>query len=283
MRKSKTYNQVQFSADVLKEASTVFKQQVDPEEQHTVYSLLRVTVDHAEWTHDTIEEFFADYRRVTGDSHYVVETQDSDGSPGRKLELLLYYTWSDSRIKIWAIVNVVASSRLHIEAVFEIFERSLEDSRVSEPPQKETTVFIGHGNSNVWKDLKDHLHEQHNYDVMAYEIGSRAGHQIRDILEQMLDDSSFAILVMTGEDRTEDGDLQPRMNVVHELGLFQGSLGFNRSIALVEAGTKVFSNINGVQQIRFSEGNIREAFGDVLATLAREFPAEDGSSRQRLS
>jgi hypothetical protein len=41
----------------------------------------------------------------------------------------------------------------------------------------------------------------------------------------------------------------------------------------LEAGAKEFSNIQGIHQIRFSKGNIREAYGDVLATLRREFDA----------
>jgi hypothetical protein len=42
-------------------------------------------------------------------------------------------------------------------------------------------------------------------------------------------------------------------------------------VLLVETGTDLFSNIDGVQQIRYPKGHIRETFGDVLATLRREF------------
>jgi predicted nucleotide-binding protein len=45
----------------------------------------------------------------------------------------------------------------------------------------------------------------------------------------MLDQASFAFLVMTAEDEQADGDHHARMNVIHEVGLFQGRLGFNRS------------------------------------------------------
>ena len=88
----------------------------------------------------------------------------------------------------------------------------------------------------------------------------------------MLGKSTFAILVMTGEDETKDDKLMPKMNVAHELGLFQGRLGFKRAIVLLEDGTEEFSNIHGMHQIRFPKGNIKETFGDVLATLRREFP-----------
>jgi predicted nucleotide-binding protein len=140
-----------------------------------------------------------------------------------------------------------------------------------EPPDS-PTIFIGHGGSQQWRDLKDHLHEKHAFRVTAYEIGARAGHAIRDILNDMLSQSSFAILVMTGEDQTPDGGKRARQNVVHEAGLFQGRLGFSRAIVLLEEGTEEFSNIHGVDQIRFDKKRIKETFGDVVATIRREFP-----------
>lgn len=105
----------------------------------------------------------------------------------------------------------------------------------------------------------------------AYEIGARAGHAIRDILEEILEKSSFALLVMTAEDETADGRRLARQNVIHETGLFQGKLGFSRAIVLLEEGTEEFSNIQGLQQIRYTKGRIKETFGEVLAVLRREF------------
>ncbi|AWV06741.1 hypothetical protein C9I47_1023 [Lysobacter maris] len=116
------------------------------------------------------------------------------------------------------------------------------------------------------------LHFKHQYEVEAYEVGSRSGHTIRDILTSMIKKSSFAFLVMTGEDETADGRLHARQNVVHEAGLFQGALGFDRAIVMLEDGTEAFTNIDGIQQIRFPKGNIRDTFGDALAVLKREFP-----------
>ena len=172
-------------------------------------------------------------------------------------------------------VEVEASDRPKIEAVFAIFEKYADESKLPRKPKPSLpspTIFIGHGRSLLWRDLKDHLQDQHGFDVEAYEVGARAGHAIRDILEEMLGKSTFAILVMTGEDETKDDKLMPRMNVAHELGLFQGRLGFKRAIVLLEDGTQEFSNIHGMHQIRFPKGNIKETFGDVLATLRREFP-----------
>jgi predicted nucleotide-binding protein len=118
--------------------------------------------------------------------------------------------------------------------------------------------------------LKDHLHEKHGLTVIAYETGARAGFTIQEVLEELSGSASIAFLLHTGEDAAVDGTLRTRENVVHETGLFQGVLGFKRAIVLLEEGCSEFSNIIGINQIRFATGNIKEAFGDVLAVIRRE-------------
>lgn len=141
--------------------------------------------------------------------------------------------------------------------------------------KKNLTIFLGHGRSPVWKELKDRLHEQHHYKVTAYETGPRVGLHIADILKSMQDEASFAILVMTAENQDNKGGLHARENVIHEVGLFQGRLGSTKAIVLLEEGCSEFSNLSGVQHIPFAKNNIKETFGDVLATIKREF-ARDG-------
>jgi predicted nucleotide-binding protein len=174
-------------------------------------------------------------------------------------------------------VTVAGSSRAKVEAVFEAIERHVESCRVPEVKQEEPKVrhrvFIGHGRSSLWRDLKDHLQDLHGYEVEAYETGARAGHTIRDVLEHMAGRANFACLILTAEDEDAGGNFHARENVIHELGLFRGRLGFSRAITLVEEGTVEFSNIHGIQQLRFNKDRIKETFGDVLATLRREFGA----------
>ena len=266
MEKEKEYDRVRFASKVIREASETFRRVIDPERQQEPEYRLTVQVDDTTWRHEAVEEFFADYNKGSGNAHYWEYI-------GYRHYLHLYFSqYGDTS------VSVRSSDRAKIEAVFEVFEENVAESRLPEPPDqppppKKPSIFIGHGRSLLWRELKDHLQDQHNQDVIAYEVGARAGHAIRDILQDMLAKSSFAILVMTGEDETKNDEFQPRMNVVHELGLFQGRLGFSRAIVLLEEGTRHFSNIYGVEQIRFSKGNIKETFGDVLATLFREFPS----------
>jgi predicted nucleotide-binding protein len=86
----------------------------------------------------------------------------------------------------------------------------------------------------------------------------------------MLDEACMAFLVMTGDDDHADGSKHARENVVHEAGLFQGRLGFNRAIILVEEGCAEFSNITGITQIRFPKGNIEAKFEEIRRVLERE-------------
>jgi predicted nucleotide-binding protein len=75
---------------------------------------------------------------------------------------------------------------------------------------------------------------------------------------------------MTAEDELLDGKIQARMNVIHEVGLFQSKLGFSKAIVLLEDGCEEFSNIQGLGQIRFPNGNIAGAFEDIRKVLERE-------------
>jgi predicted nucleotide-binding protein len=86
----------------------------------------------------------------------------------------------------------------------------------------------------------------------------------------MLDAAALAFVVLTAEDEAKDGTMRARMNVVHEAGLFQGRLGFNRAIVLLEDGCEEFSNIQGLGQIRFPKGNIKASFEEIRQVLERE-------------
>ena len=50
----------------------------------------------------------------------------------------------------------------------------------------------------------------------------------------MLAQADFAFLIMSAEDEQATGKFNPRLNVVHEAGLFQGRLGFQKAILVLE-------------------------------------------------
>lgn len=231
----------------------------DPE-----YLGLTVANGNESWDFDDVHQWYGAYDRGAETAYMSYRTSELD------LSVIVYAGQNTTD------VSVRADSAVTIERVMRVFNRAEADSRVPAPaapaiPMPPVVVFIGHGRSSDWRDIKDHLRDGHQYAIEAYEVGSRSGHSIRDVLGSMLDASSFALLVMTGEDETNTGDARARQNVVHEAGLFQGRLGFHRAIAVVENGVEVFSNLDGVQQIRYDKGNVKSTFGEILATLRREF------------
>jgi len=226
MQKSKTYLDTRFTAEALKEAIVATRELAAREKVSLISPVFRVQHDDATWQYDTIEEFLADYRKYQGSAFVQIH--------GNEVHLLFTFNRRDTNIQ------VAAPQRVGIETVFDVFEKNSETSKlpklptVPSPPPARPVVFIGHGRSLDWRDLKDHLQDKHGVKIEAYECGARAGHTIRDILEDMASKSSFAILVLTGEDEQSDGLLRARQNVIHEAGIFQGRLGFARAILLLE-------------------------------------------------
>jgi predicted nucleotide-binding protein len=138
-----------------------------------------------------------------------------------------------------------------------------------------TNVFIGHGRSTAWRELKDFIQDRLQLPWDEFNRVPVAGVTNIARLSEMLDAAAIALLVMTAEDEMADGGLQARMNVVHEAGLFQGRLGFTKAIVLLEEGCAEFSNIQGLGQIRFPKGNIAAAFEEIRRVLEREGLIDD--------
>src|SRR5215207_2659209 len=197
MKKRKRYRGIIFSADVIQEALKVALEPLEsPKHQH---SFRRISRGDEIWNFDSDEEFFSEYRQgfTSTDWDYAAYSETSRKS----------FDFNFSADSASAIVTVEAKERREIERIFDVFERHLDESRIPVPAAPEPpppTVFIGHGRSQQWRDLKDHLREQHGYTVEAYEVGARAGHAVRDILAEMLESSSFAVLIMTAEDETAE-------------------------------------------------------------------------------
>lgn len=144
------------------------------------------------------------------------------------------------------------------------------------------SIFIGHGRSPVWRELKDFLADRLSLQWDEFNRDSVAGIATTDRLVQMLDNASFAFLVMTAEDEHADATRHARANVVHEVGLFQGRLGMRRAIVLLEEGCHEFSNIHGLSHIPFSCGHVSSAFekleGFLSVNTSSEFNPADRSN-----
>lgn len=148
--------------------------------------------------------------------------------------------------------------------IYNLEKKTLKKNRVG------TNIFIGHGRSLIWRELKDFVNDRLRLPYDEFNSVPIAGISNQVRLAEMLDQACFAFLIMTAEDEQTDGKHHARMNVVHEIGLFQGRLGFERAIILLEDGCEEFSNVHGLGQIRFPKGNISAIFEEVRRVLERE-------------
>jgi len=131
-------------------------------------------------------------------------------------------------------------------------------------------VFIGHGRSMVWRDLRDFLTERLKLDYVEFNRESAAGIPTANRLDDMLKKAAFAFVILTAEDQHSDGSMHARENAIHEVGLFQGRLGLRRAIVLLEEGCDEFTNIRGLGQIRFPRGNLLQKSEEIRKVLERE-------------
>lgn len=131
-------------------------------------------------------------------------------------------------------------------------------------------VFIGHGGGSAeYLKLGVWLGNL-GLDWEVFDRKPTAGMSTKERLLEMLDSAQIAFLLMTPEDEDAEGKMNARANVIHEVGLFQGRLGWMKAIILLEEGCEEFSNIEGVGQVRYPKGNIKAAFEEIREVLQRE-------------
>ncbi len=131
-------------------------------------------------------------------------------------------------------------------------------------------VFIGHGGSPLWRELKDFLKERLSLESDEFNRVPTAGITSTERLQSMLDQACFAFLIMTGENQHADDSIHARENVIHEVGLFQGRLGWRKAVILLEEGCSEFSNIAGLTHIPFPKDKISACFEEIRKVLERE-------------
>ena len=161
-------------------------------------------------------------------------------------------------------LSIVSSDRLKTQA-------STGQPVVQKTSKSEPCVFIGHGRSPLWARLQLFLQNDLGLKTVIYESESRAGDSIIPILEGMLYQATFAVLILTAEDETgAAGSKRARQNVIHEAGLFQGRLGFKKAILLRQDGLEDFSNVAGLQYVGFTGDRIDQTFYELQRVLKRE-------------
>jgi predicted nucleotide-binding protein len=197
-----------------------------------------------------IEEFFKEYRPIGNAIYFPPHQTDSN----------------DETVKsIWQLTNQLANMPA---------EELQKEIEMIKPKSKSISsgqgfVFIGHGRSKLWARILVYLQDELGLKTLSFESESHTSETIINILDDMLNKASYAILVLTAEDETNDGKTRARQNVIHEPGLFQGRLGFNKVILLKQDKTDEFTNIAGLQYIPFNGDNIEQTFYELQRTFKK--------------
>lgn len=180
--------------------------------------------------------------------------------------------WTPPHIDILIKVDDIRKCIARTKNLMKIVERAMAHMNRVNPTASESRsnagrVFIGHGRSPIWRELKDFLEEDLGLSCDEYNRVSTEGIPITIRLGEMLDHAYFAFLIMTAEDEQANRKMQARMNVIHEAGLFQGRLGFDKAIILLEEGCEQFSNIHGLGHLPFRAGDLQATFHRIRKLL----------------
>jgi hypothetical protein len=208
-------------------------------------------------------------------AEWLLQMKPSGQMMSRDSVAVMQGLWAPPHLRVIADVWEIRAPAVASETLAQTVRRAFSylervEKKAAKAERVGTNVFIGHGRSKEWKDLKDFVNDRMRLPWDEFNRVSVAGIPNTVRLSSMLDAAAIAFLVLTAEDERGNGKVQARMNVVHEAGLFQGRLGFNRAIVMLEEGCEEFSNIEGLGQIRFPKNNIKAAFHDVQLVLERE-------------
>lgn len=195
--------------------------------------------------------------------HYTVFARDI-GLEAEEVGNALDY-WEDmGLVQVWGMGSYAMTHRGNDVVEKALANLAKEEEATVKPHGK--GVFIGHGRSHLWHVVKTHLTDDFGADTHTFERHKMAGAQVIPTLEKLLDACGFAVIVATGEDKSEEG-LRARQNVVHETGLFQGKLGFGRVAILTQNRVETYSNLSGLLVIPFDGDHIEQTFSELDKVL----------------
>jgi hypothetical protein len=176
----------------------------------------------------------------------------------------------DVALELWSefdgvLVNSAESPGGKVWVVGGERARELED-KLRQRLRRSTKVWLIHGGaSDLWERIGNDLRGQAGLTCVEFSDLDATETTVTDRVRNMARECRLAVAVMSAEDTVEGGRRRARQNVIHETGLAQGTLGFDRVIVVLEAGVEPFSNFQGVIYLPLpSTGN-----ADVQAMLGR--------------
>lgn len=232
-----------------------------PEYEH---ALVRATYSTLDQLIDQIDTIREEIKEIVGDPQFDTQVSVITIPSHINAKLLVYPSDPASKRDQEEIINRV--SRIakellrYIDGVLSIDltpkTRELQQSR-----GKGGNIFIGHGRNEIVRhEVKDFIRDRCGLDPLVLQELPSAGMTVIEKLEKYGRIADYAILILTGDDITAEGEARARQNVILELGWFQGVLGRNRTAILLQTGVELFSNISGVVYLEFTGDAVEGVF-----------------------
>jgi hypothetical protein len=127
--------------------------------------------------------------------------------------------------------------------------------------EKTNRVFLSHGRSSEWVKIQTYLEKDIEIPTLELAQVPNLGRTVLQKLQEEAQKCSIAVIVMTGDDMTNEGEIRARENVLHEIGFFQGLYGLQNVVLLHEQGVNIPSNIHGLVYIGFPKDTAEAALG----------------------
>lgn len=133
--------------------------------------------------------------------------------------------------------------------------------------EKKNRAFLSHGRSNEWYKVQSYLEKDLHVHTLELAQEPNMGRTVLQKLNEESEKCSIAVIIMTGEDVTTDGEIRVRENVLHEIGYFQGKFGLDKVVLLHENGVNIPSNIHGLVYIGFPKDSIESSYGALMREM----------------
>jgi hypothetical protein len=130
-----------------------------------------------------------------------------------------------------------------------------------EVAERRGRVFISHGRSNEWTKVQNYLERDLGIPTLELAQEPNLGRTVLQKLEEESHKCTVAVIVMTGDDLANNGEIRARENVMHEIGYFQGKYGLMNVVLLHEQGVSIPSNIHGLVYIGFPKDSSEASLG----------------------
>ena len=152
-----------------------------------------------------------------------------------------------------------------IDQLEQVGIQGIEDEQGYVTPSTNKRIFIGHGKHTPALDRVERFIRALGFVPVIVAREPSLGKSVDDLVEEQMTGCLCAIILATRDDQVQDY-FQPRLNVIHEIGLAQEKFR-NRVIYLKEEGCKFPSNVQPKVWEDFTQESLENVFEKIVKEL----------------